>query len=117
MAGDKLGAETVSVQSMNVRQIENSQGRTGRTSLATISMQILPIAISSMPMLSAVNSGRTGRTSLVTISIQILPIAISITGSAPFRLTYKAVTIMQYIFIVALEFVIAFTPPSMVGMA
>ena len=45
-AGDKLGAETVSVQSMNVRQIENSQGRTGRTSLATISMQILPIAIS-----------------------------------------------------------------------
>ena len=24
---------------------------------------------------------------------------------------------MQYIFIVALEFVIAFTPPSMVGMA
>ena len=46
LAGDKLGAETVSVQSMNVRQIENSQGRTGRTSLATISMQILPIAIS-----------------------------------------------------------------------
>ena len=63
----------------------------------------------SMPMLSAVNSGRTGRTSLVTISIQILPIAISITGSAPFRLTYKAVTIMQYIVIVAIEFIIVVT--------
>ena len=30
-------------------------------------------------------------------------------GSAPFRLTYKTFTIMQYILIVALEFVLAFT--------
>ena len=29
-------------------------------------------------------------------------------GFAPFRLTYKTITIMQYIFIVALEFIIAF---------
>ena len=41
--------------------------------------------------------------------MQILPSAISTTGSAPFRLTYKTITIMQYIFIVALEFVLAFT--------
>ena len=41
--------------------------------------------------------------------MQILPSAISTTGSAPSRLIYKTITIMQYIFIVALEFVIAFT--------
>ena len=33
----------------------------------------------------------------------------STTGYAPSHLTYKTITIMQYIFIVALEFVIAFT--------
>jgi hypothetical protein len=33
----------------------------------------------------------------------------TVIGSAPFRLTYKTITIMQYIFIVALEFVLAFT--------
>ncbi len=65
--------------------------------------------MASMPMPSAANSRRTGRTSLATISIQILPSAISITGSAPSRLTYKTITIMQYILIVALEFVLAFT--------
>ena len=33
----------------------------------------------------------------------------STTGYAPSHLTYKTITIMQYIFIVALEFAIAFT--------
>ena len=41
--------------------------------------------------------------------MQILSSAISTTGSAPSRLTYKTITIMQYILIVALEFVLAFT--------
>ncbi len=35
--------------------------------------------------------------------------ATSATGSAPYHLTYKTITIMQYIFIVALEFVLAFS--------
>lgn len=60
-------------------------------------------------MPSAANSRRMGRTLLATISKQILPSAISTTGSAPSRLTYKTITIMQYIVIVALEFVLAFT--------
>ena len=63
----------------------------------------------SMPMPFAANSRRMGRTLLATISMQILPSAISTTGSAPSRLTYKTITIMQYILIVALEFVLAFT--------
>ena len=41
--------------------------------------------------------------------MQMLHRTISITGSAPFHLTYNLITIMQYIFIVALEFVLAFT--------
>ena len=45
---------------------------------------------------------------LVTISMQIHPSVISIIGFAPFRLTYKTIITMQYIFIVALEFVLAF---------
>ena len=40
--------------------------------------------------------------------------AISIIGSAPFRLTYKTITIMQYIFIVAIEFVLAFISVALI---
>ena len=41
--------------------------------------------------------------------MQMLRRATSTTGSAPYHLTYKTITIMQYIFIVALEFVLAFS--------
>ena len=41
--------------------------------------------------------------------MQMLRRAISTIGSVLFHLTYKTITIMQYIFIVALEFVLAFT--------
>jgi len=40
--------------------------------------------------------------------MQIHPSVISIIGFAPFRLTYKTIITMQYIFIVAFEFVLAF---------
>ena len=49
-----------------------------------------------------------GLTSLATIFMQVLLSPISTIGSAPYHLTYKTITIMQYIFIVALEFVLAF---------
>ena len=84
---DKLGAETVSVQSMNVRQIENSQS-----------------------LVLAVEFQDGGNLSPHwQYASQMLRRAISTIGSAPFHQTYKTVTIMQYIFIVALEFVLAFT--------
>ena len=126
---DKLGAEIISVQSMNVRQIENSQSlvlavefQNGGhlsphwqyatqlfrgTSLSGKNLAVMTTA--SMPMLSAANSRRTGLTSLATIFMQVLLSPISTIGSAPYHLTYKTITIMQYIFIVALEFVLAFT--------
>ena len=80
---DKLGAETVSVQSMNVRQIENSQSLVLAVEFQDGGNLLLVIGAitASMPMFSAVNSGRMGRTSLVTVFMQILRPAISVTRS------------------------------------
>ena len=41
--------------------------------------------------------------------MQMLRRATSTIGFAPYHLTYKTITIMQYIFIVALEFILAFS--------
>ena len=105
---DKLGAETVSVQSMNVRQIENSQSL-----VLAVEFQdggnLSPHWQYASQMFRGASLNGKNRTLLATISMQILPSAISTTGSAPSRLTYKTITIMQYILIVALEFVLAFT--------
>ena len=45
--------------------------------------------------------------------MQMLRRATSIIGFAPFRLTYKTITIMQYILIVVLEFILAFSGVAM----
>ena len=119
---DKLGAETVSVQSMNVRQIENSQSLvlavefqdggnlsphwqyasqmfrgaslSGKNLAVMVALRI-GTTTASMPMPSAANSRRTGRTLLATIIYADSFQVQSITGSAPSRLTYKTITIMS----------------------
>ena len=91
---DKLGAETVSVQSMNVRQIENSQSLVLAVEFQDGGNLSPHWQYACQMFRGASLSGRR---------------ATSTTGYAPFHLTYKQSAIMQYIFIVALEFVLAFS--------
>ena len=124
---DKLGAEIISVQSMNVRQIENSQSLVlavefqngGHLSphwqYATQLFRGTSLSGKNLAVMVALGNRHDNGIyadafcrELKENGAHILS-PISTIGSAPYHLTYKTITIMQYIFIVALEFVLAFT--------
>ena len=103
---DKLGAETVSVQSMNIRQVENCQSFV----LAVEFMangQMAPHW--QYAFLTFREVSLKGKNFAVMIALGNKHDNGRVVKDAPSHLTYKTITSMQYIFIVSLEFVIAFT--------
>ena len=133
---DKLGAETVSVQSMNVRQIENSQSLVliiefqdgGKLSphwqYVYLLLSEVDLSGKNIAVIVAQGNKRDCGTITKELCDRLMNQGAHIIGDQLYSgtsgqnldnwicaisLTYKTITIMQYIFIVALEFVLAFT--------